>query len=47
VTKATRVGFSDLGAEAIVALEVEQFPLIVAIDTEGRSIYDTRGKKKT
>jgi len=47
VTKADNVCFSDLGAEAVFRLEVKQFPLIVAIDTEGRSLYDTRGKKKT
>lgn len=34
------VAFEDLGPEAIYELEVEDFPLIVAIDSKGRSIYD-------
>lgn len=33
------VGFNDLGPEAIYKLEVKYFPLIVAIDSKGRSIY--------
>lgn len=33
------VCFKDLGPEAIRRLEVEDFPLIVAIDYRGRSIY--------
>lgn len=31
--------FKDLGPEAIYRLEVENFPLIVAIDAKGRDIY--------
>jgi len=39
--------FKELGAEAMHKLEVKDFPLIVAIDTKGRDIYDkTRRKKK-
>lgn len=33
------IGFSELGPEAIYRLEVKNFPLIVAIDSNGRSIY--------
>jgi fumarate hydratase subunit beta len=33
------VAFGDLGPEAICRLEVKDFPLIVAIDSQGKSIY--------
>ncbi len=33
------LAFEDLGTEAIRALEVEDFPLIVAIDSEGNDLY--------
>ena len=33
------VCFKELGPEAIYRLEVKDFPLIVAIDSKGRSIY--------
>jgi fumarate hydratase subunit beta len=33
------VAFEDLGAEAIHKLEVENFPLIVGIDSRGKDIY--------
>jgi len=39
VKKAKIVAYGDLGPEAILKLEVEDFPLIVAIDANGRSIY--------
>ncbi len=39
VKKSTLVCFSELGTEAVYALEVEDFPLITAIDYRGRSIY--------
>jgi fumarate hydratase subunit beta len=42
VKKVTPVAYSDLGPEAIVKLEVKDFPLIVAIDKTGRSIYDKK-----
>jgi len=32
--------FGDLGPEAIFKLEVKNFPVIVGIDTKGKSIYD-------
>jgi len=34
------VGFGDLGPEAVFAFSVQDFPLMVAIDSEGDSIYD-------
>ena len=39
VKKNKPVAYKDLGPEAIYKLEVEDFPLIVGIDTKGRSIY--------
>ncbi len=33
------VAYADLGPEAIVKLEVENFPLIVAIDVNGGNLY--------
>ena len=39
ITKAQAVAYKDLGAEAIYRLEVEDFPLIVGIDSRGRNIY--------
>ncbi|MCM8801299.1 MAG: FumA C-terminus/TtdB family hydratase beta subunit [Candidatus Omnitrophica bacterium] len=39
VKKKECLAYSDLGPEAIFKLEVEDFPLFVAIDAEGRSIY--------
>ena len=39
VKSVKKVAYIDLGPEAILKLEVEDFPLIVAIDVNGRSIY--------
>ncbi|MCK4244647.1 MAG: fumarate hydratase C-terminal domain-containing protein [Candidatus Omnitrophica bacterium] len=39
VKKAGLIAYPDLGCEAILKLEVEDFPLIVGIDTCGRDIY--------
>jgi len=39
IKKAVTVAYRDLGPEAILKLEVKDFPLIVAIDSNGRSIY--------
>lgn len=38
VKKAKRIAYSDLGPEAVRELEVENFPLIVGVDSLGRSI---------
>ena len=40
IKAAEPVAFPDLLAEAIVKLEVEDFPCFVGIDTAGRDIYD-------
>jgi len=40
VKEAQAIAYIDLGPEAICKLEVKDFPLIVAIDASGRSIYD-------
>ena len=40
VKRAECVAFSDLLSEAVHKMEVEEFPLVVAIDSEGGSIYD-------
>lgn len=40
IKKKEPVAYADLGPEAIYKLEVKDFPLIVGIDTKGRSIYD-------
>ncbi|MDD5477635.1 MAG: FumA C-terminus/TtdB family hydratase beta subunit [Candidatus Omnitrophica bacterium] len=40
VKSAKTITYRDLGPEAIVKLEVKDFPLIVAIDANGGCIYD-------
>ena len=44
VKKAEIIAYDDLGAEAIRRLEVEDFPVIVVIDSEGNNLYET-GRK--
>ena len=39
VKKVNLIAYPDLGCEAILKLEVEDFPLIVGIDSYGRDIY--------
>ncbi len=39
------VCYEDLGAEAIRKIEVEDFPAIVVIDSEGNNLYDTAAKE--
>ena len=41
VKKAEVIAYDDLGAEAIRRLEVEDFPVIVIIDSEGNNLYET------
>lgn len=45
VKKADVVAYEDLGPEAIYRLEVEGFPCIVAIDSEGNSLYQSGPEK--
>ena len=44
IKKAEVIAYDDLGAEAIRRLEVEDFPAIVIIDSEGNNLYET-GRK--
>ena len=37
--------YEDLGAEAILKIEVEKFPLIVVIDSEGTNLYELSNKE--
>lgn len=41
VKKAEVIAYPDLGAEAVRRLEVENFPVVVVIDSEGNSLYET------
>jgi len=41
IKKAEIVAYEDLGAEAIRRLEVEDFPVIVIIDSEGNNLYES------
>ena len=45
IKKAEIVAYEDLGAEAIRRLEVEDFPVVVIIDSEGNNLYET-GRKE-
>ena len=40
IKKAEVIAYDDLGSEAIRKLEVENFPVIVVIDSKGRNLYD-------
>ena len=46
IKKCEVVAFPDLGPEAVHKLEVEKFPLIVAIDAYGNSCYAKNGEEK-
>lgn len=39
------IAYDDLGTEAIRELQVENFPVIVVIDSEGNNLYDTAVEK--
>ena len=41
IKKAEIIAYEDLGAEAIRRLEVEDFPVVVIIDSEGNNLYET------
>ena len=40
IKKAEVIAYDDLGAEAIRKLEVENFPVIVVIDSQGNNLYE-------
>ncbi len=39
------IAYDDLGTEAIRRLEVENFPVIVVIDSEGQNLYETAARE--
>lgn len=41
VLKSEIIAFEDLGAEAILKLEVKDFPVIVVMDSNGNDLYET------
>lgn len=45
IKKAEVIAYDDLGAEAICRLEVENFPVVVIIDSLGDNLYET-GREK-
>ena len=40
VKKADVIAYPDLGAEAVRRLEVDNFPVVVVIDSEGNNLYE-------
>lgn len=42
IKKAELIAYEDLGSEAIRKLYVKDFPVIVAIDSEGNNLYERR-----
>ena len=45
VVKSETVCYEDLGAEAILKMEVKDFPVIVVADSEGNNLYETAIKE--
>ena len=45
IKKSEIVCYEDLGAEAILKIEVENFPVIVVIDCRGNDLYDSSIKE--
>ena len=45
IKSSTVIAYDDLGTEAIRKLEVENFPVIVVIDSEGNNLYETAIKE--
>lgn len=41
ILKSEIIAFEDLGAEAILKLEVKDFPVIVVMDSDGNDLYET------
>lgn len=44
IIKSEIIAFEDLGAEAILKLEVKDFPVIVVMDYKGNDLYETAVK---
>lgn len=45
IQKSTLVCYGDLGAEAVLELEVEDFPVVVVIDSQGNNLYEAAAKE--
>lgn len=45
ITSSELVCYDDLGAEAILKIEIENFPVIVVIDSQGNNLYETAVKE--
>ena len=45
IREAEIVAYEDLGTEAIRKLTVEEFPVIVCMDSEGTDLYETAAEK--
>ncbi len=45
IVKSEVICYEDLGAEAIRKIEVENFPVIVVIDSKGNNLYETAVKE--
>ena len=45
ITSSEVIAYDDLGTEAIRRLTVENFPVIVVIDSEGNNLYETAIKE--
>jgi len=45
ITKSETVCYEDLGAEAILKIAVENFPVVVVIDSLGNNLYDSVTEK--
>lgn len=45
VKKADIIAYPDLGPEAVLRLEIEEFPCVVAIDAYGGNLYDRDSNK--
>jgi len=41
IKKSEIIAYEDLGAEAIRRLEIEDFPAVVIIDSEGNNLYES------
>lgn len=42
IKKSTLICYEDLGAEAILEIQVKDFPAIVVIDSQGNNLYDRK-----
>jgi hydro-lyases, Fe-S type, tartrate/fumarate subfamily, beta region len=45
IKKSKIIAYDDLGTEAIRELEVDNFPVIVVIDTQGNNLYEMAAKE--